>query len=576
LPLRLQKVFFTDGENVQNFISGSGSVDQRQTQVHEAIRSLLGLEALELAAGDLEQVLRKFRAEVARSAGREVEEVNAALEKVEDQIADLERQHAELTDQLRQMREQRVRWEKELDQIKGLGELDELNKKISGLDRDIATLEKERTQALLNMRGLVRSEDFSWALLEDPLNKGMKLLDDLADRGVIPGVSIEVLVDRLSLPVCFCGESLAVGDSDGERRRQHLQHLIEEQRHVAATTQRLTSVLHVARQSKATHDSKRHEGKDFWARRTFLLASFTEKRDALALKTTESVAAKERRSKIDDSRVRDLTTKIQRVGGQIESAASRVGGLDERIKLAKEGREEKKRALDQAESARNKDLMLATRRAVAEDLVTLAKGTLGVLERDYVARVGSRMAELFMQIVGSDPDFEAGVFTGVHIADNFDIVVDTHNGRRLDPAFELNGASQRALTLAFIWALMEVSDTAAPRIIDTPLGMVAGGVKRRMVDTITRPSQPGEPDNQVVLMLTRSEIRDIEDILDDRAGEIMTMSCSKDFPEDLVYPWDVDHPVVRTCTCSHRVSCRICARRYDEQHGVVMRVGTEV
>ena len=50
------------------------------------------------------------------------------------------------------------------------------------------------------MRGLVRSEDFSWALLEDPLNKGMKLLDDLADRGVIPGVSIEVLVDRLSLP----------------------------------------------------------------------------------------------------------------------------------------------------------------------------------------------------------------------------------------------------------------------------------------------------------------------------------------------------------------------------------------
>ena len=60
LPLRLQKVFFTDGEDVQNFISGSGSVDQRQTQVHEAIRSLLGLEALELAAGDLEQVLRNF------------------------------------------------------------------------------------------------------------------------------------------------------------------------------------------------------------------------------------------------------------------------------------------------------------------------------------------------------------------------------------------------------------------------------------------------------------------------------------------------------------------------------------
>jgi hypothetical protein len=392
---------------------------------------------------------------------------------------------------------------------------------------------------------------------------------------VIPGVSIEVLVDRLNLAVCICGESLGEGDVDGERRRQHLQHLIEEQRRVADTTQRLTSVLHIARQSKATNDSKRDEERDFWATRTSLLSAFTEKRDALALKTAASAAAKERRSKIDDSRVRDLATKIQRVGGQIEVAAGKVGGLDERLRLAKEGREQKKRALDQAESARDKDFVLATRKFVAEDLVTLAKGTLGILEHDYVARVGTRMAELFMQIVGSDPEFEAGVFTGVHIAENFDIVVDTHNGRRLDPAFELNGASQRALTLAFIWALMEVSDTAAPRIIDTPLGMVAGGVKRRMVDTITRPSQPGEPDNQVVLMLTRSEVRDIEDLLDERAGKIMTMSCSKDFPEDLVYSWDVDHPLVRTCTCSHRVSCRVCARQYDEQHGVVMRVGTE-
>ena len=66
---------------------------------------------------------------------------------------------------------------------------------------------------------------------------------------------------------------------------------------------------------------------------------------------------------------------------------------------------------------------------------------------------------------------------------------------------------------------MEVSDTAAPRIIDTPLGVVAGGVKTRMVDAITRPRQVDEPDSQVVLLLTRSEIRDIEDLLDERTGQ---------------------------------------------------------
>ena len=228
-----------------------------------------------------------------------------------------------------------------------------------------------------------------------------------------------------------------------------------------------------------------------------------------------------------------------------------------------------------SERAKNKDAALSIRKFVTEDLLQLARGTLGLLEKNYVNRVGTRMADLFMKIVGSHPDFEAGVFTGVHIADNFDIIVDTHNGHRLDPAFELNGASQRALTLAFIWALMEVSATSAPRIIDTPLGMVAGGVKDRMVETITRPAEPGQTDSQVVLMLTRSEIRDIEGLLDKRAGKIITMSCSKDYPADLRFPWNCDHPIVRTCSCNHHQSCRVCARIYDDQYGVVFRTGSE-
>ena len=575
LPQRLQNVFFTDGEDVQNFISGSGSIDQRQTQVHQAIRSLLGLEDLEVAAEDLEKVLRKCRSEVARFAGSEVEEANKALEQTEDQITEIEGKISELGEKSRGMREQRGKWEKELEQIKGLGELDVLNRDIFELDRDIVSLEKERTQTLLSIRRLIRSEDFSWALLKDNLEKGTTALNGFADRGIIPGVSIEVLVDRLYLSVCICGESLVEGDADGERRRQHLQDLIEEQRYAADTSQRLTRILHVARDSKATNDAKRGENRDFWATLTGWLTVFTEKRDALTMKTALKAAALERRAKIDDSRVRELTTKIQRVGAQIEVDLTVVGGLEERRHLTNEVREVKKRAVDEAESARNKDVALATRKFVAEDMFALAKGTLEILEVDYVERVGERMSVLFMEIVGSDPEFEAGVFAGVHIAENFDIVVDTRNERRLDPAFELNGASQRALTLAFIWALMEISNTVAPLIIDTPLGMVAGGVKTRMVETITRPSQPGEPDNQVVLMLTRSEIRDIESLLDKRVGKVITMSCSKDFPADLVYPWEVDRPVVRTCRCNHRESCRVCARNYDEQHGVVRRVGAE-
>ncbi len=46
---------------------------------------------------------------------------------------------------------------------------------------------------------------------------------------------------------------------------------------------------------------------------------------------------------------------------------------------------------------------------------------------------------------------------------------------------DLNGASRRALTLAFILAFTRVSGVKAPNVIDTPLGMTSGIVKRAML-----------------------------------------------------------------------------------------------
>ena len=128
----------------------------------------------------------------------------------------------------------------------------------------------------------------------------------------------------------------------------------------------------------------------------------------------------------------------------------------------------------------------------------------------------------------------------------------------------------RKIYWAFIWALMEVAEVEAPRIIDTPLGMVAGAVKTRLTEAIAAPPEHGKPNYQVVLLLTRSEIRDVENIIDERAGVLRTMSCSKD-AKDLRVPWGLDRPQVRVCTCSHRQSCRICARSYDDDNEIDFR-----
>ena len=43
------------------------------------------------------------------------------------------------------------------------------------------------------------------------LEKGMAALEELADRGIIPGTSIKVIRDRLIDGVCFCGTRLDEG-----------------------------------------------------------------------------------------------------------------------------------------------------------------------------------------------------------------------------------------------------------------------------------------------------------------------------------------------------------------------------
>ena len=392
-------------------------------------------------------------------------------------------------------------------------------------------------------------------------------MDDLADRKVIPGAAIEVLTDRLELGVCICGEELG----EGSERHQHIEELIEQQREVAPELQRLSKVWHLARNSSSVQLAAIAAGRSFDDIAADLRQQYTGCRDAQRRKQADLDSEREKRTQIDAERVQTLTERIKQNAGKRSSFDRNYGDVEGRLR----GLEEEERLIDErvrrveAETTLNETTRL--RSVIANDLLELARGTLGSLKSDYVQRVSARMNELFLDIVGSAPDADAAVFTGVTINDRFDIVIHTQGGKTLDADYELNGASQRALTLSFIWALMEVAGLEAPRIIDTPLGMTSGAVKHRMVELLTSPADAAGLAYQVVLLMTRSEIRDIEDLLDDRAGSVSTLSCSKDYPVDLVNEWGDGAPTVRSCACDHRQICSVCTRRKDDSTRFTVR-----
>ncbi len=572
LPEQLRDVFFTNGDSVQTFISGQIGARQRQSRVHDAIRNLLGIDRFRTAAGDIEAAFRALQTEAAKSGGEDTSALEDMLGETRSQIEQLDGNLLRLRQRQANMTDERATWVKEQRGLSGIGDIDELNERIERAEADQERLERRRLATFARMRDALKSEQYSWQFMNGKLQDGLGVLSDLADRRVIPGASAGILADRLELSECICGESLAPGTD----HRRHVEDLLEKSRSVSDRRQRLTELSHLARQAEAGEQSRREAGRSFGAITSQLLDEFTDARDSLRATGIELRDLKTRRDSIDDERVRSLALKIQDVDAKIAQAHQDIGAKELELEQAIERRAFQEGELDGAQKDAAISDELALKRDVAHDLSTLANGVIEVLEGDYMDRVSKRMRALFMEIVGAPDDplrenFDPVLFAGVHIDNDFNIVIDTADGRRLDPDFELNGASQRALTLSFIWALMEVSGATAPRIIDSPLGMVSGGVKSRMVNAITSPPEDGLPPLQVILFLTRAELRDVEDLVDERAGNVMTLSCSEQYPADLTHSWATDYPVSRLCSCDHRHSCPTCARRYDERHGVIFQ-----
>lgn len=145
------------------------------------------------------------------------------------------------------------------------------------------------------------------------------------------------------------------------------------------------------------------------------------------------------------------------------------------------------------------------------------------------------------------------------ISREFDIIVYGPNERTINPDRDLNGASRRALTLAFILALTKISEVEAPNVIDTPLGMTSGYVKRSILRTTIRKSA------QLVLLLTHDEIVGCEEIIDEAAGEVFTLTNPAHYPKMLVNDPCMSERKILRCECNHRNDCQLCQRRLDMQ-----------
>lgn len=555
LPPELREVFFTDGDRALSFIEAGLSTTTKRDRVEKAIRALLGLSVLEAAKKHVKdasvEINRKARS---ITNSDQLNKVSESIESTGTLITGAEEELQRAKDAFDSCDQNLVEIDKQIQMVLQKGDQEALSRdlersarSIKSLDTQLEALEKEHSS-------LFKSPSLARDLLSTKLGEAMRILDTLRDQGKIPNTTIPVLLDRLALKECVCGESLDGATPEGAKRRAYMESTIARSKKDDEVQILLTEIYYRSK-SFVYDDSREGAG---WLKQ---YSDFYERRDGI-----------QRQRDDEGQRLRSLQTRLDSLGNtditqlrnshklikhKRDEANRQVSVCSTRISDAKSRLLELTKERDRLLREESKGAIITGQLRAVEDLLGVLDGSLEKIGREELAKVSEAMNTIFIRVIGADPK-ERAVIRKSEITPDYDIIVEGAEGRRLNPDQDLNGASRRALTLSFILALTKVSDVTAPNIIDTPLGMMAGFVKREALRTVINGS------SQPILFLTSDEIAGCEDILDASAGTIITLTNPAHYPRILVNKPATEVIEIVRCNCNHRSRCKVCDRRLDE------------
>ena len=556
LPSELREVFFTDGDRALSFIEATAPVRAKRERVEKAIHSLLGLGVIEDALKHVQKTTSEAN-KAAKKIGtnEKLTEIAAQLEQIDTDSAKLSEKIEDSKSQFDLFDQKLSDIQKEIEAILIEGDQEQLKRDIDRTKQQLTWLDKQQTDASKEHSNLFRSLSLSRDLLGPVMEKSLSKLDALRDQGKIPSTTIPVLEERLKRPTCICGESLDPYDTEGKQRRGHIQCLIDESQKADALQGSITALYF------GSNSLKRKEIADaeHW---TDLYAEVINLRDELeTLRAEQGKKLKALEVQLDSIPDVDIQG-LRSVQRQYKNQRDRFNADWTRDETRLEGlKKERTNLVSQRDNLlrqQKRGARVLARLEVASDVERVLKNSYDQMTNEELNKVSVLMNTIFLEMIGADPE-QGAIIRKAEISNNFDILVYGPNDRSLNPDRDLNGASRRALTLAFILALTKVSEVEAPNVIDTPLGMMSGYVKRSVLKTTIRES------SQLVLFLTRAEIADCEEILDTEAGRVITLTNPAHYPRMLVNDPQVKERKVLRCDCNHREECRLCQRQVNAE-----------
>jgi DNA sulfur modification protein DndD len=548
LPVALKDVYFTDGDSALAFIEAGATQGVKRGRVSKAVESLLGLEVLRQTAKHLGVVATKFGSEVDNTDyQKELQRISDNILSYEEDIEEAEEEIHEITESLTTANTELRNVRTKIEEILSLGDKSKLLNALKNEESGLRRAEQNQEEALKSLSILVgRNINLSQLMIRDQAKEGMAILNTLSERNQLPKLNIPILQELLERKKCLCEEDL----SPGTPKRKFIEESIAASEEADSIQDAATSLYYSVRSQSFDEAPSKWIENYISASKTYINLSTSIKDYQNAIKNIN-----EDISKIDDSNLQAYRDLERSLDFAKSKASQRLNELEFTIKDRTEKKNDAELTRQTLENKIGKVDNVGSYIKLSRKTKDIFENIIEKLKKDELKKVSVQLNKIFLDMIGSDPELNnLTVITKAELTEDFDIVVYGPKGNKLDPDQDLNGASRRAITLAFILALTKVSEVEAPNVIDTPLGMMAGYVKQSVLENTIREG------SQLILFLTHDEISGVESLLDKYAGKVYTLTNPAHYPKMLVNRIDVSDSRIVRCGCDHRHVCEKCER----------------
>lgn len=552
IPAALKDVYFTDGDSAMSFIEAAATTGVKRKRVSSAIEALLGLDILKKTSSRLEKAANKFSSMIDNTDYKaQLEKLNDRIGGWEEDIEEWETEREESEESIRDGSTQLSSNKRKIEEALKLGDKTKLVNDMHQCEKNINRAKESSKRAIEELSQQLNSPDLSATLVSPLAVKGFKFLNNLSKKKELPKVNIPVLEELLDRDICFCGANLSEESEEGVEARKSIQKSIDASRKGDKLQEAATALFYSVRSEKFD----RGRGKDWKEAFVSCHQSFAETTSFLSSEQKKLTRLEAEKNAIQDTSLDKLREIESSLDNKLNSSRMRLGQLESSIKDAQDRKSGAEKERQTIEKKLNKTDSSSDKLKLARMAQNIFSQIRDRLKKEELKKVSDHMNRIFLEMIGSDPEAnDLTLITKAELTEDYDILVYGPHGHELNPDQDLNGASRRAITLAFVLALTKVSQVEAPNVIDTPLGMMAGFVKRSV---LRRTVSEG---SQVILFLTQDEIAGVEDIIDEVAGKIYTLTNPAHHPRMLVHkPTSIDARVVR-CECNHRSNCSVCER----------------